>query len=83
MLGTGDPDMLATIDAEDTFDLTHRLGSITNPALGALLDAGATGDQIEASRVQSGAAAEAPGHERGRDHGAFVELGQGRRQDHR
>ena len=33
MLGTGDPDMLATIDAEDAFDLTHRLGSITTPTL--------------------------------------------------
>ena len=31
--GRGDPDMLATIDAEDAFDLTGRLGSITAPAL--------------------------------------------------
>ncbi len=33
IFGTADPDMLATIDAEDAFDLTHRLGSITTPTL--------------------------------------------------
>ncbi len=33
VLGAGDADMLATIDAEDAFDLTNRLGSITVPAL--------------------------------------------------
>jgi len=33
ILGTGDPDMLATIDAEDAFDLTHRLASIMTPTL--------------------------------------------------
>jgi pimeloyl-ACP methyl ester carboxylesterase len=32
-LGAGDPDMLATIDAEDGFDLRDRLGQITAPAL--------------------------------------------------
>jgi pimeloyl-ACP methyl ester carboxylesterase len=33
MLGTGDPDMLATLDAGDAFDLTPRLGSVTTPTL--------------------------------------------------
>jgi pimeloyl-ACP methyl ester carboxylesterase len=31
--GRGDPDLLATIDAEDTFDLTQRLSSVTTPTL--------------------------------------------------
>ena len=33
VVGKGDPDLLATIDAEDAFDLTERLGSITTPTL--------------------------------------------------
>ena len=33
VVGRGDPDLLATIEAEDAFDLTQRLGSITQPTL--------------------------------------------------
>jgi hypothetical protein len=33
VVGRGDPDLLATIEAEDAFDLTQRLGSIMIPAL--------------------------------------------------
>jgi pimeloyl-ACP methyl ester carboxylesterase len=33
LVGSGDSDMLATIDAEDAFDLTGRLASITAPVL--------------------------------------------------
>jgi len=33
VMGTGDPDLLATINAEDAFDLTQRLDSVRTPVL--------------------------------------------------
>ena len=55
VIGRGDPDLLATIDAEDAFDLTERLGSIMTPTLivggdrDALTKAGVRGDRCAAS----------------------------------
>lgn len=49
VLGTGDPDLFATIDAEDGFDMTSRLGEVAAPTLiaGGRRDAFYSGGQFE------------------------------------
>ena len=49
VMGNGDPDLLATINAEDAFDLTQRLDSISIPVLviGGQRDAFYTGGVFE------------------------------------